>query len=174
MKSVNWTDYLEKLGLLALIASIIFVGLQLRQDRHLASAQVIAESDARVSELATLVSENRDVWLKGMKGEDLSEVEDMVFRAVAEAVYRRHLGMYYRMRLLGTAEPDDMVRRYAFRLYQYPNLRRVFSDQARIGDASRRYFNTAEPDGFDEKVSEILTELDKAVPDLPDRTFIPF
>ena len=85
MKRVNWKSFFEGLGIFALVASLLFVGYQLRQDRQLAAAQVIVSADAVVIEWLASLSDNRDVWLRGLKGEELSEVDEMAFRAVAVA-----------------------------------------------------------------------------------------
>ena len=174
MERVNWKDLLERFGVLALVASIVFVGFQLRQDRLLAAAQVFVESDASAFELSGLISEHRDVWLRGLKEEELSDVDEIAFRAIAYAVYRRHNGIYQRVGLLGTGSPDDRARQYALYLYQYPSLRRVFLEEARIDQTRHRFYNTKPADDFDGEVMNILVELDEEAPEFIDKTYMPY
>lgn len=65
MERLSWKNLLEGLGIFALFASLLFVGYQLQQDRKLAAAQVIVAHDSNQIELSALISENRDIWLRG-------------------------------------------------------------------------------------------------------------
>lgn len=75
LKASNWKDVAELLGIVAIVASLVFVGLQIRQDRAIAEAQVFAEQDAVVIEMANLISANRDLWLRGLRGDELSAAD---------------------------------------------------------------------------------------------------
>ena len=171
MERVSGKNILEGLGVLALIASLLFVGFQLQQDRQLATAEVIASANAVTNEVLASIVGSRDVWLKGLKGEELSEIEEIEFRAVAAAVYRRRLSIYQRFPLLGYSAPVGMAQRHAIDLYQYPSLRRIFMQEEQLDDAQNLYFNGVPTQEFRVKVMESLVELDKAPPELPDKTY---
>ena len=85
MKSIGWKNILEVVGIIAIVASLLFVGYQLQQDRQLAAAQVIVAADANHMTLAALITENRTVWLSGLSGETLSAEDEIAFRAIAHA-----------------------------------------------------------------------------------------
>lgn len=174
MGRMSWKNFLEGVGVLALVASLLFVGFQLQQDRDLATAQVIVDFDALRSELLTAISDNRNVWLSGLKGEELSPTDEIAFRAVAVAFYRKELGVYQRLQLLGYGTPDSVAEHYAFDLYQYPSLRRIFIEEGQLIDARHRYFNRVPNPGFRAKVTELLGELDNVPPEIPERTFFPY
>ena len=174
MGSMSWKNFLEGIGVLALVASLLFVGFQLQQDRELATAQVIVDFDLLRSELLTAISDNRSVWLSGLKGEELSPTDEIAFRAVVVAHYRKHLGVYQRLQLLGYGTPDSVAQQYAFDLYQYPSLRRIFIQEGQLIAARHRYFNIVPNPGFRVKVTELLDELDNVPPEIPERTFFPY
>ena len=44
MNKNHWKELFEATGMLAIIASLIFVGLQVQQDRHLTRAELAAQS----------------------------------------------------------------------------------------------------------------------------------
>ncbi len=68
MKPVVWKDVLELIGIAAIVASLIFVGLQLKQSQDIAlSASILA---SRV-ETNSSISDHSDVWAKGNSGADL-------------------------------------------------------------------------------------------------------
>jgi len=178
MIRINWRDLLERLGILALIASIVFVGLQLRQDKQIAAAQVYVESDGLVFELSQMVNESRDVWFRGLNGEKLSELEEITFRAIAGAVYRRHAGISQRVSILRTSVQGARANLYAYILYQYPSLRRVFMDRVKF-DEMRRVANEVADlrfgqNNFDQDVLKFLAEFDRLAPPLHEKTYILF
>lgn len=110
-----------------------------------------------------------------VRGEELSAVHDISFRAVAEAHYQKHFGVYQRMPLLGFGSfTDSQAADYAFDLYQYPGLRRIYVQKAQLDKVQRRYLSATRPGYFVAKVDEFLAELDKAEPDVDSRTFFPF
>ena len=68
MAREHWRDRLEAIGFVILIASLIFVGLQLRQDHTIARAQNSADFDDTMIEYARVINANREVWIKGLEG----------------------------------------------------------------------------------------------------------
>jgi hypothetical protein len=63
-------NLIESIGVVGIIASLIFVGMQVRQDQRIAEAQIYAESATLGIELSRLINDNREVWSKGSKGEE--------------------------------------------------------------------------------------------------------
>lgn len=174
MVGIGWKEYIEGLGVLALVASLLFVGYQLQQDRQIAGAQVTAESTAAAYELFALMSDNRDIWLRGLKGEDLSEADEIAFKAIAFAIYTRHFYYYQTRNLLRYGSADLVVQQYAFDLYQYPVLRRIFNQEGDLIDARNRIFDRPVNRGFRARVKERLEELDRASPELPEESYFPY
>jgi hypothetical protein len=75
MAQDQWRDILEAIGFVILIASLIFVGLQIRQDHGIAQAQNAADFDDTMIEYARVINANREVWIKGLEGAELSPVD---------------------------------------------------------------------------------------------------
>jgi len=174
MSRFGWKNYIEALGVLALVASLLFVGYQLQQDRQIAGAQVTAEATAATYELFALMSDSRDIWLKGLKGEDLSEADEIAFKAVAIAIYTRHFYYYQTRNLLKYGSADLVVEQYAFDLYVYPALRQIFIKEGNLIDARNRFFDRPVNRGFRARVNARLEELDRASPEIPDKSYIPY
>ena len=49
MKKTDWKDIAELIGIAAIVASLIFVGLQMKQDQQIAVAQLFAETDDSIN-----------------------------------------------------------------------------------------------------------------------------
>ena len=110
MTREQWKSVFEAIGFMVLIASLIFVGLQIRQEHQIARAQNSADFDDTMIEYARVINANREVWKKGLEGEELPPTDQIAFEAVAFAVWQKFFGIYHaptslaighEMRLLG-------------------------------------------------------------------------
>ena len=63
----QWKDVLEAIGFVMLISSLIFVGLQIRQEHRIARLQNSADFDDTMIEYARVINANREVWKKGLE-----------------------------------------------------------------------------------------------------------
>ena len=67
MAREQWKDLVEAIGFVALIASLIFVGLQIRQDHKIARVENAADFDDTMIEYARVINANREVWIKRIR-----------------------------------------------------------------------------------------------------------
>ena len=79
MKSNNWKDFAERIGIAAIVASLIFVGLQMRQAEVIAKSEMHASYLANRIEMHAAIIEHSDIWKRGNKGEKLEEDESAIF-----------------------------------------------------------------------------------------------
>jgi hypothetical protein len=132
-------------------------------------------ADQSVAEFSGLVSENSALWVKGLKGEELSESDQVAFRSIARALLRRNANIAARVRRLdygGT--PKQRAQVLAFQLYQYPGLRRAFEELFIDWNMRRSAFGQTTEFGFNFEVEKALAELDRSSPPVPEQTYIPF
>ncbi len=144
MKSVRWHDIAELIGIAAIVASLLFVGLQMRQ------AQKIAMSERAASELANALQQSdaamahADIWVKGNAGEELTRVEEAVFLHLVRNVNDLAYFGVQQQRWLGRDEVAELdVAAYAAFLYENPGARRVW--RAREANL-QRYRRVANPE----------------------------
>ena len=131
MSREQWRNLLEAIGFLALIASLIFVGLQIRQDHTIALAQNAADFDDTMIEYARVINANRDVWIQGLEGAELSTQDQVTFESVAFAVWQKFTGLYRRDRLLNQGNGMLAARQLAGELFIYPRLRQYILSRCR-------------------------------------------
>ena len=91
MKSVSWKDIAELLGMAAIVASLIFVGMQLRQERDIVRRESRTDFVASTVEIGRLFSDNRSVWLKGLSGNSLTEEDQVTVNAPTASLLHRLL-----------------------------------------------------------------------------------
>jgi hypothetical protein len=135
MVDLKWKGIAELIGVGAIVASLIFVGLQMQQAEDIARYERYGDSTNPL-DLTALLLENEDVWLKGCAGEPL-EVEDwFTFIQLADLHTIRRNSRWEISRLIRT-EPgmraDGAIYMLALDLYSNPGLLRAWNERESIG-----------------------------------------
>ena len=127
VKPADWKDIAELIGIAAIVSSLIFVGLQMRQ------AQDIAISDGNLANAANrierniFIGENSDIWLRGNAGELLDEKEKVVFWTLLQNMYDVAFFEYVRTRRLGSNEiAANVAADYSAFLFTNPGARKTW------------------------------------------------
>ena len=99
-------DVAEFVGITAIVASLIFVGLQMRQMGAIARSEMYGNDLANSLAVNSAIAAHSNVWARGSRGEDFDPVD-------AEIFCRQVIGMadqaYYEVledRLLGLDESE--------------------------------------------------------------------
>ena len=79
MDSAKLNDWMQVIGIFALVASLIFVGFQVKQTDDIATDDLFDSIIVNTTELSSLIAENADVWARGCLGEELSYAERIRF-----------------------------------------------------------------------------------------------
>ena len=91
MKNTRWSDWFESIGIIAIVASLVFVGLQLRQAEKTASAEGFASTMSNFIEVGNSIKADVNIWNRGAAGEELTDDEAAVFavlvRQINDAAY---------------------------------------------------------------------------------------
>ena len=168
MRSTNWRAIAELIGIVAIVASLIFVGRQIQQEQEIAIADTNTSVTSNVGDLASLVAAAPDVWRRGLDGEELSTEEEIQFLAIAKVVEMHMLNMHLRFLRLGIGDPDIFPRNYAYALYVHPGLRRAFLGVKAYREFRAAAFNQESYwNPFDDFVTSHLQQLDDTVPAIP-------
>jgi hypothetical protein len=130
MTREQWRDWLEGIGIVAIIASLIFVGIQLQQDKEIAVSQIYAEINNIEIERTRLILDNDDLWIRGLKGEELDERETLRFEALAEAWADLSNGRYIRVGRITFGSQDDVEWEIANFVESYPGLKQWWLNRA--------------------------------------------
>lgn len=130
MKSANWKDIAELIGIAAIVASLVFVGLQMRQAQAIASSEMNATVLANSMGESSAIIENADVWVRGNAGEELTPGEEAIFSRLVRNVNDRAYFAVQQQRLLGLGEVAALdIAEYAGYLHENPGGRRVWRDR---------------------------------------------
>jgi hypothetical protein len=149
----------EIVGVVAIIASLIYVAVQIRQNTDIARATIVHETSvsfSRFHELLSADAELTDIYLRGVKGEDLTEIETRRFNSLIEITmaYLEDVDHQYKSDLYFDEDDDiDLI------LYIAPTYRRLF-----CSPLFRKWWKEQAPDSVTPstyaKISEILASWD--------------
>ena len=86
MKSINWKDIAEFSGTVAIVGSLIFVGLEIQQSRKIAIADVYQQQAALLIQIQTSLyspEQRLESIMKDRKGDPLSESDEEIRRIIS-------------------------------------------------------------------------------------------
>ena len=121
MKQINLAQTINTIANVGVIAGLVFVGLQLKQDRKVAEITSLLDGTNTRMYWVELVRESPEVWVKGLAGEPLSPMEAAEFEQVAISWELFHYTAYVTQPILGI-DPMKFVREWALQLYSHPGL----------------------------------------------------
>jgi len=128
MKSMNWKDIAELVGITAIVLSLIFVGLELRQARQVAISENLTSSFSAQNEIRELIVSHADIWHKACAGDPLDVdsriIAGKIFDAWADYVVRD-----YMLRDIGLLQSDAASQRViedvAAQMWICPGLKKL-------------------------------------------------
>jgi hypothetical protein len=77
MNTAKLNDWMQVVGIFALVVSLLFVGFQLKQDREIAKVEIYQSRASTVAETLTAAASNSDAmsaWAKTMVGDPGEEI----------------------------------------------------------------------------------------------------
>ncbi|MBT8102399.1 MAG: hypothetical protein KJO95_05475 [Gammaproteobacteria bacterium] len=163
MKSMGWKDGVELVGIVAIVASLIFVGLEMRQARDIALSERAGNMLLSDIEARRPIYEFPDIWARGNAGAELNRSEAVIYRALirdinAYAFQRRYSASLIDDQSSFTAASWDM----AGFLYENPGARREWES---LRDMLRKHrephFSGEYRNGYEEAVRAALEVLQK-------------
>jgi len=127
MKSVSWKDIAELVGIAAIVASLIFLGLQMQQAERLAQNEEDLAILTSMISINTEMSENADIWLRGATGGDLSDTDAFIFKKLVNNANLNYFFGYVRENRMGRSEVARMqIHDFTAMLHRNPGARRVW------------------------------------------------
>lgn len=158
----SWKDAAELLGIVAIVASLIFVGFQLRQDQQIALAGYGQTTSAIRAELDIALAEHAAVLVRSNSGIELSDAEHAVLASVISALWRATQIDYLERSRLGAGDPQFMTDIFAVFLFRNPGARKVWMEES---EAQVRYLEQLE-DLFPGEIRSLVVDALKTLDSL--------
>ena len=120
-------DWLQLVGMAAVVASLVFVGLQIKQSDEIAMVELLDNSAMRNLELSTLRANHADIWQKACAGDELSPSEKVVASSIYFSFVSNNWNAWARARATGygLAESKYFTDRVAVNIHRYPGLKKI-------------------------------------------------
>ena len=138
MSRLQLKDWIEGVGIVAIVASLLFVGLQMRQAQDIALSQGNIDNLANNLTLRDAINDNADVWVRGNAGADLDDSEAAVYSNLVRNMNDQVYFTSVRTRRMGMHEVADVViADFAGYLYDNPGALRVWNAHQELYDRDR-------------------------------------
>ena len=160
MRAAEWKDIAELVGILAIVASLIFVGLQMQQTQTLAAGEAYAITGATRVNVDQVLIDNADIWVRGSSGEELDSTESFVFSTQIDAETTWHFTSYMQAIAAGSAsEAADLLFQFATLLRRNPGAELIFLAEPANVDSSASVRGVEEGD-YTHFIGLVREELD--------------
>jgi len=137
MQTTSWKDIAELVGIAAIVASLLFVGLQMKQSQDIALSETDVSLAGNLIEFAALTADHADLWSRGNSGQDLSEADLDLYRNMLSGKYYNHMSNWRRAsRFDQSGAADVSAARFAIFLSRNPGARNTwFADRSAVDPA---------------------------------------
>lgn len=123
MKSANWKDIAELIGIAAIVASLVFVGMQMKQSQQLALAESVQLMRANGIEQGALQAAYIDIWMRGNSGEELNDEDREVYQILFRQTQSQWFFNWIALDNIGTEYEGVGPKSFARYIHQNPGAR---------------------------------------------------
>jgi hypothetical protein len=163
VKFGKFKDIAELVGIVAIVASLIFVGLQMRQEQKIALAEAFNSILMSRFEFTEAVKDDIDVWLAGSSGREMTDEERARFEILVYQLNDNWFFMYTQLvQLQSRDEIEFLVNSYARVLYNNPGALEIWRTREIALTENNLLFDAAMPSQFwKEAVEESVSILEQ-------------
>ena len=159
LKSTSWKDTAELVGIAAIVVSLVFVGLQLKQDRVVALGQTYQSSLQAAIELNAAMAEHAEVWAKARRTSDLTDTETVVMNQLIDMWRARAFFESRSGRAINEGRWSGPVERFAIVLHQNSTAKKLYLEGVQRDEHYLGELNAG--DGMLQLHREVLARLEE-------------
>lgn len=125
--SEKLNDWLQIIGIFAVVASLVFVGIQLIQSQKIANADRFQETISSITAINESIIENAEIFTKANRSEKLSEQEILVLTQTLDSLWAQAFFGQQAAELTGGPWQGPSVGLAMF-LFNNPGVRKVWNE----------------------------------------------
>jgi len=126
MNSEKVNDWLQIIGMVGIMGSLVFVGLQVRQTQSIGEGESAAYFLESTITGKQFMVDNMEVWTRGCSGEELSVIDEAKFAHLYRAYVRASYFAWLAVRKnIVELNPQDIVYPFAANIHRYPGFARI-------------------------------------------------
>jgi len=137
MRSLDWKETAELVGLFAILASLIFVAMQLQQQQELLDLEMRNSMVSNLVAVNEKIIDNPDIWARGNTGEDLNAAESVLYENLFINLNDYYFQLYQTFHQLIPESEEQVLAQYAGFLARNPGAYRLWIDRERQLNADR-------------------------------------
>lgn len=123
MSRLNRKEILEGIGVFSIVASLVFVGLQVNQSQREGEGSELIAYVELIGEMRVKIIDNAGVWHKACSGAELLPAE----KIIASQIYKSYAEFAFTAGIIsdvGVAQdfPEFLINRYAANYHRYPGF----------------------------------------------------
>jgi hypothetical protein len=128
MKLDRIREWAELVGMIAIVASLVFVGLEMNQARELALADSQIARIENQTSTRELLFQYANIWVRGNAGDELDDVENVIHEELVGLFWQRAFWTATSSRQFGWDKAMS-VHDFAAFLHRNPGARRAWEAQ---------------------------------------------
>ena len=162
MKFKTFNEVAELVGTVAIVASLVFVGLQMKQASDIAQNEVSLGVYATGIDINNEMSEHSDIWIRGCRGDELNETEAFIFANLMQNLNSQAFWARSMRDQLGEGErPSNEIYNFARVLHENPGARKAWMDwQSAYQPYRALRYVPLESESFSDQVREALKSME--------------
>jgi len=125
MRKTSWKDVAELVGIAAIVGSLLFVGIQLRQDQAIAFAEINQSAVESYISIDVFIAEHAGVLVRSNAGEQLTDEEAKIINRIVHSLHIK-FRLESAMRKSMGSSGEMAARLFAMFLYNNPGANRVW------------------------------------------------
>ncbi len=162
MKSMNWKDVAELGGAAAIVASLIFVGMEMRQSQRIAFGEQQGAGIIERIALNEATARNADLLLKANSDTDLSPSEVVALRRLVDSHWFATFFSYQRWYYLDHPAINAPVHGFSQFLFDNPGAREAWlTNRGRRRELSEVIYESTGPRAIDKVEKMVVDDLEK-------------
>ena len=87
MTKINWKIVAELVGIVAIVGSLLFVGIQLRQEQTIAFAEINQSAVESYVSIDTSIAEHAGVFVRSNAGGELTDEEALIINRIVHSLH---------------------------------------------------------------------------------------
>ena len=124
---LDWKALAEALGAIAIVMSLVFVGLQIQQTHSIAVSEILAANTGHRIEANAAIIENSDVWDKANSGGVLTTEEVLIVERLIDNVTAERISLYHHYWELGDdGAAEGALMEFADFFSRYPGVFKIW------------------------------------------------
>jgi hypothetical protein len=161
VKNLNWKVFVDAIGAVAIVAGLVFVGLQLQQDQAISTAELQQEMIAARISLSELEASQSDLLAKANAGDELSDSEQIALESLIMSHWGRAFFGQRRWAAIDHPAVNFPVVGFAIFLNDNPGAMRAWKLRQRKMDDSRSRLDVGLgiQETFDAQLDDYLSAL---------------